>query len=168
MPRHVPFCQTAIAMRTLLLTLVAHMRWADALVAEALLPAGDAAHSDAVRLFAHVASAEHLWYSRIIGRQTEFAVWPTLTATESRDLAAQNAELYDRLLSTATDGDMARIVPYTNSAGLHFESQLGDIVAHVASHGCYHRGQIALRIRESGQVPPYTDFIQYTRRDQHP
>ncbi len=43
---------------------------------------------------------------------------------------------------------------------------MSEIVTHVAMHGSYHRGQIARQLRSAGLEPPYTDFIQYTRRDQ--
>jgi hypothetical protein len=59
-------CQTARAMTDLLLNLIAHMRWADALVADALHRA-PAPSADAIRLFAHIAVVEELWYSRIEG-----------------------------------------------------------------------------------------------------
>jgi uncharacterized damage-inducible protein DinB len=153
-------------MRDYLLKLLAHMRWADALVAESLIAAGDTADPDAVRLFAHIAAAEHVWYSRIIGRQAAHPVWPSLTPAESRDLAKQHVDLFDKLVTAATEGELDRAVPYTNSAGIHYESPMGEIVTHVTSHGTYHRGQIAARIRASGAQPPYTDYIQFTRRDQ--
>jgi uncharacterized damage-inducible protein DinB len=153
-------------MRDLLLKLLAHMRWADALVAESLISSADAADAEAIRLFGHIASVEHLWYSRIIGRQAAHPVWPALSPTEARDLAKQHADLFDKLVTTASDGELARVVPYTNSAGLHFESPMAEIVTHVTSHGSYHRGQVASRIRGSGGEPPYTDYIQFSRRTQ--
>jgi uncharacterized damage-inducible protein DinB len=156
----------ATTMRDLLLKLLAHMRWADAVIADALVDAGDGVDPEAVRLYAHVASVEHLWYARIIGRQASYAVWPSLTPAESRDLAKQHADLFDKLVTTASDAELSRVVPYTNSAGTHFDSPVGEIVTHVTSHGSYHRGQIALALRAAGARPPITDYIQYSRRDQ--
>ncbi|MEO7085418.1 MAG: DinB family protein [Gemmatimonadaceae bacterium] len=153
-------------MRDLLLKLLAHMRWADTLVAESLIAAGDSADAEAIRVYAHIASVEHLWYSRIIGRQPLHDVWPGLSPSESRDLAKQHVDLFDKLVSTTTDGEISRVVPYTNSAGVHFDSPVAEIVMHVASHGSYHRGQVATRIRALGITPPYTDYIQFSRRDQ--
>jgi uncharacterized damage-inducible protein DinB len=149
-------------MNPLLARLVAHMRWADALVADAL----DAAPElDAVRYFAHVASVEHLWYSRIMGRTPQYAVWPELSVSESRRIAADHADLFERLLSTSTEGTLAKIIAYRNSAGRDYESSVADIVTHTAMHGEHHRGQIARLLRAAGHEPPYTDYIQFTRED---
>ncbi len=157
-------------MKDHLLQLIAHMRWADALFAAALIdePAsrGAVADADAVRLFAHVAAAEHLWYARIVAKKPDHAVWPALSPAEARDLAAANADLFERLVADGSASDLTRRVAYTNSAGHNFVSAVDDIVTHVTTHGIYHRGQIARCIRASGGVPPYTDFIQFVRRGQ--
>ena len=152
-------------MHQLLLRLLAHMRWADDLVAGALI--NDVSPDpDAVRLFAHIASVEHLWYSRILGRTAEFAVWPSLGVREARELAAGHADLFDAMVTDADDAALARLVSYRNSKGRAYESSVSDIVTHVSMHGGYHRGQIARQLRAAGREPPYTDYIEFTRRDQ--
>ncbi|HVX38675.1 MAG TPA: DinB family protein [Gemmatimonadaceae bacterium] len=140
--------------------LVAHMRWADAIVADALLRA-DAPEPNSVRLFAHVAAAEHLWYARIHGETPGFPVWPTLTVAEARDVAAREADHFAALVSTPDE--LSRMIQYRNSKGQEFENRVDDIVTHVAMHGSYHRGQIARHLRLAGMEPPYTDFIQFIR-----
>ncbi len=151
-------------MNDTLLGLVGHMRWADALVADALegTPTPD---PEAVRLFAHIASVEHLWFSRIHGRTPCHAVWPALLPAESRTVASEHADLFERLVRGADTDALTRVVDYRNSAGRDYRSTVADIVAHTSMHGEHHRGQIARLIRASGREPPYTDFIQYARRD---
>lgn len=142
------------------------MRWADALVAESLRQGADA-DPDASRLFAHIAAAEHLWLARIESRASAYPVWPAgMDPSEAGAIAAENADRYERLVATASPDDLARMIAYRNSAGRDFRSSVADIVMHVAMHGSYHRGQIARQLRSAGREPPYTDFIQYTRRDQ--
>lgn len=152
-------------MNDLLLRLLAHMRWADGLVADALTidPMPD---PEAVRLLAHIAAAEHLWYARIHQRPPEVAVWPALSVSEAREMAAHHADLFDALVAGADERALARRVTYRNSAGRAYESSVADIVMHVSMHGGYHRGQIARQLRAAGREPPYTDYIQFTRRDQ--
>ena len=153
-------------MRELLSSLLGHMRWADAIVAESLLsdPIPD---SEAVRLFAHIASVEHLWFARIEARKPGYPVWPdSMTPSDAATLAAEHADLYTRLVQDALPDQLERIIAYRNSAGRDFRSRVSDIVTHVAMHGSCHRGQIARQLRSVGREPPYTDFIQYTRRDQ--
>lgn len=153
-------------MNELLLSLIGHMRWADAIVAESL-ERDPEPEPQAARLFAHIASVEHLWFARIQSRTPDFAVWPeSMTTSEVAALAAEHADLYERLVRDATADELAHVVAYRNSKGRDFESSVSDIVTHVAMHGSYHRGQIAKQLRAAGREPPYTDFIQYARRDQ--
>ncbi|MGE5102594.1 MAG: DinB family protein [Deltaproteobacteria bacterium] len=150
-------------MNEILLRLVKHMRWADAQFADALdadpLP-------DAQRLFGHVASVEHLWYARIRGQAHEYPVWPSFDASQARAVAAAHADLFEQLVATSDENALARLVAYRNSAGRDYRTPVGEIVTHVAMHGMHHRGQIARIIRQAGREPPYTDYIQYSRRDQ--
>jgi uncharacterized damage-inducible protein DinB len=153
-------------MNELLLSLIDHMRWADAIVAESL-EQNAPPDPEAARLFAHIASVEHLWFARIEGRPASHVVWPDdMTPARAAALAAEHADLYRRLVEGATGEQLGRRVAYRNSAGRDFRSRVADIVTHVAMHGSYHRGQIARRLRSAGFQPPYTDFIEYTRRDQ--
>jgi len=150
-------------MNAYLSRLIAHMRWADRIVADALERAPD---PEAMRLFAHVASVEHLWYSRILARTPTHAVWPALSLLESRTLAEDHADLFDELLRAADDHALERTVDYRNSAGTPYRNTVSDIVIHTAVHGEHHRGQIARLLCAAGHEPPYTDYIQYARRDQ--
>ena len=144
-------------MNDILLRLVAHMRWADSQFADALEldpPTSlTPAFTDAVRLFAHIASVEHLWYSRIMARKPEHAVWPSLDVPQSRALAARHADLFEQLVTNADDDALSRSVAYRNSAGRDYRSPVGEIVTHVAMHGSHHRGQIARLLREAGREP---------------
>jgi uncharacterized damage-inducible protein DinB len=152
-------------MNDLLLRLLAHMRWADDIVADAL-STGETPEPESVRLLAHIAAVEHLWYSRILGRPVEIAVWPALSVAEARAVANQHADLFDALVTGADESALARRVAYRNSKGRAYESSVVDIVIHVSMHGGYHRGQIARQLRAAGREPPYTDYIQFMRRDQ--
>jgi uncharacterized damage-inducible protein DinB len=157
-------------MTRLLLNMIGHMRWADALVADALianrgLQRQEPPSGDPVRLFAHIAAVEHLWYSRIEGAPVAHAVWPDLSPDESRAIAERHADLFELLLAGG-DERLQRVVSYRNSAGRDFRNTVEEITTHVAMHGSYHRGQIARIIRASGGDPPYTDYIQFMRREQ--
>jgi uncharacterized damage-inducible protein DinB len=58
----------------------------------------------------------------------------------------------------------ARAVSYVNSKGEPWTSTAGDILLHVALHSSYHRGQIAMALRDGGEEPPYTDYIHCVRQ----
>ena len=152
-------------MNELLLNLMSHMRWADALIADAL--EHDAPNdAEATRLFAHIASVEHLWYCRVHGRTASYGVWPPLSVSESRTLATEHADLFTQLVRDADVTALARRVGYRNSAGRDFQSSIAEIMTHTAMHGSHHRGQILRHLRAAGHEPPYVDYIQFMRRDQ--
>ena len=139
-----------------------HQAWADGLVLEGLrrTPGGP---SRAQELLSHLVGVEHVWLSRIHGRPPQHAVWPELTLDACASLAADNAGAFAELLSDSTDDGLQREVDYRNSAGLAFRSTVEDILLQVALHGAYHRGQIALVVREAGGQPVPSDFIGFAR-----
>ena len=142
--------------------LFAHLAWADEHVLQSLRDAGDDAPR-ADELLAHILGSELVWLSRIEGRRTDVPVWPDLSLDECAALAARVRREYERLLATLDAGGIRRLVHYRNSAGAEFDSTVGDILLHVALHGAYHRGQIALLVRAGGSVPAPSDYIAFVR-----
>ena len=142
--------------------LVDHMKWADAATLDALR-ASPGSEPRALTLYAHILGAEATWLARIDGRPPGVAIWPSLSVDECAALSARNADEYDALLASLAPADFAREIDYRNSAGQPFRSTLEDILLHVALHGAYHRGQVALVIRDGAGVPVPTDYIAFIR-----
>ncbi|MGE5926473.1 MAG: DinB family protein [Gemmatimonadota bacterium] len=142
----------------------AHLAWADGRALAALRQA-PADEPRARELLAHVIGAEGVWLARIEGREADLPVWPALALDEIETAAQRVHAGYDALLVRlgADLAELARMVHYRNSAGLEFDSSVGDILRHVALHGAYHRGQIALLARLSGFAPQPTDYIAWSR-----
>ncbi|HEX6644634.1 MAG TPA: DinB family protein [Gemmatimonadales bacterium] len=143
--------------------LFSHLFWADTRAIESLRRAPDAARARA--LMAHVLGAEATWLARIEGRESELAVWPELSVEACVAASARIRAGYESLLARldAEPGGLERIVHYRNSAGLEFDGRIADILCHVALHGAYHRGQVALLCREAGVAPEPTDYIAWSR-----
>lgn len=141
--------------------MLAHMSWADESVLQSL-EANPAPEPRWLELFAHVLAAEHVWLSRIAGEKPEVAVWPDLWVKECRLLAEANRTRFAGLAALPVS-DRARPIRYTNSAGQEFTSTVEDILLHVCLHGSYHRGQIALAMRQGGGAPAPTDYIGFIR-----
>lgn len=139
-----------------------HAAWANSRVIAAL-ERETGVSGDIAELFAHVLGAEEVWLSRLEGRASVLAVWPTLALAELSAAAAATAAGYRAYLDRLTPDDLAREVAYTNSAGQSFQTAIGDILTHVAMHGSYHRGQVALRMRRDGGTPAPTDYIAFVR-----
>lgn len=142
--------------------LVEHLAWADERVIEALR-AAEPAPPRALEFLAHVLAAEHVWYTRLTGSASELPVWPLLSLTDCAALATRNADALRAFVASLDSAALEREVRYTNSAGQAFSSTVHDILLHLAMHGTYHRGQIALTLREAGKVPAPTDYIAWVR-----
>ena len=150
-------------MPALLQALFAHLFWADARAIESLRLAP--AVREARELLAHVIGAESVWLARVESRVSELAVWPELSVDECAAASSRLRAGYEALLGRIErdPSELARMVHYRNSAGLEFDSSVADILRHVALHGAYHRGQIALLVRMSGTPPQATDYIAWSR-----
>lgn len=143
-------------------TMFDHVEWADRNVIASLRDAA-AVDSKAQELISHLLAAEHVWLSRMAGRQAKIPVWPVMSLDECVNLAAANAAGFSGLLSSADSAKLGEPVTYRNSAGDQFTSTVRDILTHVALHGSYHRGQIAMMVRAAGSKPVPTDFIAFAR-----
>lgn len=140
---------------------LAHDRWANERVLETLTKNSNPA---ALHLFAHVLGAQRVWLLRLHGEDASAtAIWPDLTVEECRPLQQENVAAYTETLSLLEPGDHARVVTYRNTQGVAFQTPVTEVLMQVFSHGVYHRGQIALVLRQAGIEPVNTDFITFVR-----
>lgn len=142
--------------------LLAHMAWADTRALISLRRA-ESVPAKALEIYAHVLGSEHVWLSRLQQQPASIAVWPALSVEECARVAGQNAHALQQLLAGLDTDDLARQVAYVNSAGQAFRSKVEDILLHIALHGTYHRGQVALLLRQHGAQPEPTDYIAFVR-----
>ena len=142
--------------------LFAYDEWANRTTLASLKAAG--ADGRAVRLMAHVAATERLWYDRLLARPQSLAVWPDLSLDQSESLAIEMASAWRAYLASLTPDALGREARYTNTKGEHWINTVADVLTHVVLHSAYHRGQLAAQVRASGGEPAYTDFIEAVRR----
>lgn len=143
--------------------LYGHLEWADRAALQSLQAAPGSLEKRALGLYAHVLGAEHVWMARLDQRRPSVAVWPDISLAECATLSRENAAAYHVFLASLTETGLDEQIPYTNSAGQHFRSAVLDILLHVSLHGAYHRGQVALLVRDGGGTPAPTDFIAFVR-----
>lgn len=118
----------------------------------------------AVELFAHVLGAIEIWLTRIDGESSSgMKVWPTLTPEELPAMLERVEARLATALPRLHEVGLDREVRYTNQTGAGFVTSIRDILGHLSLHGAYHRGQIALVIRQSGLSPVNTDYITFVR-----
>ncbi|MGH9522147.1 MAG: DinB family protein [Terriglobales bacterium] len=151
-------------MRETLERMFRYNEWANR-EAIASLRAASSAPAKAVQLLAHIVAAEWLWLERIEGVRQSYAVWPDWTLEQIESEVSRSSEGWRAFLGECDAAALDREFEYTNSKGKHFRNKVGDAAMHVAIHGAYHRGQIALLLRQHGAEPAYTDFIQAVREE---
>ncbi|WP_281887504.1 DinB family protein [Paenibacillus sp. YYML68] len=152
-------------MKAALTRMLEHLRWANDQCLEALQAAqGDI--EQPLKLLAHVLQAERIWLCRLNGEPAgELAIWPELSVSQCRELSEQNWVRFVEHITRMTDEDLTQLVTYTNSKGAVFHTAVLDILTHVTMHGCYHRGQLNMALRQSGQEPVPVDYITFARLD---
>lgn len=123
--------------------------------------------SDIVRplkVFAHILSAERLWLERLRQQIQTMPVWPESGIAQSQVQLAEVHRLWQAFLAGLSDGQLSQSTNYKNSKGEPWSSTVQDVLTHVLLHSAYHRGQIAILLREAGASPAYTDFIHAVRQ----
>ena len=119
----------------------------------------------AVRLMAHVVAVEFVWLARL-KREPDPAVWPEWGLQEvARQRETLPAAMAGYFESLGANG-LQSTIDYNNTRGQRFTNTVADILMHVITHSAYHRGQIAMVMRDAGITPAYTDFIQAVRTNQ--
>jgi uncharacterized damage-inducible protein DinB len=120
----------------------------------------------AAEVMAHLLAAEWVWLRRLGQSGPELAVWPALPLEECGRHLRDLSQVWRSYLGGLKPDDLGREVAYTNSKGERWANTVSDILAHLALHGPYHRGQIALLLGRAGEKPAHTDFIECVRRGQ--
>ncbi len=136
--------------------------WANREVIANLRAAGNPP-TKSMTLISHIIAAETVWIERIEGKKQSVAVWPQFSIDECADRAADLARRWNEFLGALGEDGFTRPVTYKNTVGAEWTSNVIDILTHVTMHGTYHRGQIALDVRNAGQSPAYTDYIHPVR-----
>lgn len=116
-----------------------------------------------VKILAHIIGAEWLWLNRLKANEQSKAVWPELTLVQCQAELTSLNNVWQKYLEELSEIELSRIVSYRNSKWEEWENTVADILTHLNLHSAYHRGQIAIKMRESGYEPAYTDFIHAVR-----
>ena len=152
-------------------TLYGYNRWANRLLLRAaqLLKWQDftkdlrVSHGSIRGILVHILWGEWLWLRRWQGESPkqifapqEFPDWNTV---ESRWHGIEQEQI--TLMKNLTDELLSSRVSYENLEGVRWEYSLAEMTQHLANHSSYHRGQIAVLLRQLGQTAPATDFLVF-------
>jgi uncharacterized damage-inducible protein DinB len=116
----------------------------------------------ALSIFGHLVSAQFIWLNRFKGLpKSSYLLWGRYSVAELRQMVEDGAKLW--LDFIAENDSFDRVLKYNNYVGDYYENKLEQIMVHLVNHGSYHRGQVALLLRQRGYEPINTDLITYER-----
>lgn len=114
-------------------------------------------------IFAHCLAANFIWYNRFMGLPNhEYELWGGHHSVADLKKMVEGANaLWMPFIESKESFD--RMLKYQNYSGDYYENNIQDIMIHLVNHGTYHRGQVALLLRERGYEAINTDLITYDR-----
>ncbi len=115
-------------------------------------------------LFSHILITQTSWLERNLGKPQTFKTsMQLLSIDECIKLSRQSTKDWISFIENLEEQKLSSVIKYKNSKGEDYQNHLSDIITHVINHSSYHRGQIALLVRNSGGIPAVTDYIAYCR-----
>jgi uncharacterized damage-inducible protein DinB len=120
----------------------------------------------AVSLLAHIVVCRELW----LGRMGAIPVNPALFEDESEDVTfvasewKRVQELWSRHLASIDEKELARIFEYQSYDSGRFRNSVEEILTQAFGHSWYHRGQIAMLVKQADGQPAATDFVYWCRK----
>jgi uncharacterized damage-inducible protein DinB len=113
-------------------------------------------------VFGHLMAANFIWLNRIKDLpKSNYELWGKYDLAALRSMVEEADHLWMDFIKGNDNFD--RLMKYHNYVGDYFENNVQQIMIHLVNHGTYHRGQVALLLRQNGYEPVNTDFITYDR-----
>lgn len=136
--------------------------WANLAALDAIRIAGSP--DKAASVYGHIIYAQRIWLMRIDGGDTAgIEVFPAINMEEFQRFTDEMHGRWAERLNMMGDVEFDIPITYRTTSGKEFTTVAADILNHVFLHSAYHRGQIALILRNCGAQPPITDFIAFAR-----
>ena len=148
-------------MKEFLRNLFVYDEWA---IDRSLSSLKEPANSRAQSMLSHILLAEKIWLARLKGEDSSsIPVFEELPLDECVRLANELNATYLSFIDSLAESDIESLIEYKDTRGNAFTTSIEDILTHVAIHSAYHRGQIAMLVRDGGGEPVGTDYIGFTR-----
>lgn len=112
--------------------------------------------SNSMELFSHMLNAHHIWNSRIFEIDRRMEVWQNHPVDK---LSKINDENLLNSIQIAEEYELENLITYKNTKGEANQNTVRNILFHIINHSTYHRGQIALLMRQNGITPLSSDFV---------
>lgn len=113
-------------------------------------------------IMGHIVAAQFLWLYRIKGLPpAPVKLWGKYTLEQLVSMADEIGKEWISFVEETEDFN--RELVYKNYTNDPYRNNVEMIMVHLVNHSSYHRGQIALLLRQKGFEPVNTDFITYDR-----
>lgn len=110
----------------------------------------------------HLVSANFIWLNRIKDLpKSKYELWGKYDVAALKRMIEEADEQWMNFIREHENFD--RVLKYRNYVGDYFENNVQQIMIHLVNHGSYHRGQVAMLLRQKGFEPINTDYITYDR-----
>ena len=119
----------------------------------------DSFNEKMISLLNHILNAQQVWNSRIIFEDS-FGVWQI---NPDEKLLENNQSNFENSFKILSERNLDEIIVYRNSKGDEFQNSIREIFFHFINHSTYHRGQIAMLMKQAGLEPINNDYIFYKR-----
>ena len=120
--------------------------------------------SRAVGKLAHLVAARHMWLFRLGVVKDHPETWTPPTTIEQLPAAIEAIQnRWIAYLATLSDADLAADFEFTGHDGKRRRWPLVDLLTQVFGHAWYHRGQIAMLVKDLGGETVDTDYIFWNR-----
>ncbi|HWO74550.1 MAG TPA: DinB family protein [Bacillus sp. (in: firmicutes)] len=124
--------------------------------------------SSVAKVLSHIYQVDHTWFEIISGKtmkeamEHSFQLGPEVEAKSLEEIKNRFVNLSDQwqeLLASIEDMDQVMVVenPYAG----RLETSVAETLLHVATHGAYHRGNIATMLRQMGHTSVMQDYGLY-------
>lgn len=121
----------------------------------------------ALKILAHLLVTEKEYFHRLYDKDsTGFDFWQDLSLKDCQRLANEISEKYAKFLESRSEEDLNSKASYKTSEGVSYANTLRELLTHVLLHSSIHRGNIIIKLRDEGYVPPKIDYIIYLRERQ--
>jgi uncharacterized damage-inducible protein DinB len=107
-----------------------------------------------LKTFSHIIGAQRIWLARLGSSDLPSAgSWPTLTLDECCAATEEMHQRWTAFLGRLTPEKLGEDLVYRSSKGVEFKRVIQDVLMHLVTHSAYHRGQLAVVVRETGVKP---------------
>jgi uncharacterized damage-inducible protein DinB len=130
------------------------------LTTEAFIRNLGASHGGVRGTLFHIMTTEQMWLDRWMGVATAAAGESDFDGIIAlRDRWASMEEKQHVWFEGLPASALEQPIRYTSNMGEAFEVPLGKLVHHMVNHSTYHRGQLAILLRQVGAKPAATDML---------